>query len=312
MGRMVAGRSTRLVVHPEHAGLRLDQFLATATTLSRRRARWLAGEGRVLRDGKPSRVLGRPVTTGDVVDLLVAAEELGVPPRPELPELRIAHRDAWLVAPIKPAGALSQPAERRRAGELALDELLLLRLALETGRRPFLRLIHRLDRGTSGAILFAARPEALGPVAASWRRGEVERRYLAVVEGVPSFERQSVDAPIARASGGSWRFGVEGTGRPAHTELEVLAAGGGIALLACRLRTGRTHQVRVHLSHLGLPVLGDRLYGSRARDPGRPLLHAASLTLPHPRDGSPLHIAAPPPADFTGPLAALGLAAEQL
>jgi 23S rRNA pseudouridine1911/1915/1917 synthase len=294
----LAAALTRLAVLPEQAGLRLDQLLAAATRLSRRRARALAGEGRVAKNGQVCRILSRPVEAGDVVDLLGVEEELGVPPRPELPPVLLRHEDPWIMAAEKPAGLLSQPAERRAPGELALDELLLLHLAVEEGRRPFLRLLHRLDRATSGLLLFARQPEALPPLARAWREGRVERLYLALVEGAPAFEALRVEAPIARVEGGAWRFRVSEAGRPAATEVAVRARGASLCLVECRLSTGRTHQVRVHLAHLGHPVAGDRLYGATAPGPPRPLLHAAELNLPHPGSDETLRISSPLPADF--------------
>ncbi|HEX4953816.1 MAG TPA: RluA family pseudouridine synthase [Thermoanaerobaculia bacterium] len=290
--------SVRLVALPTQAGLRLDQFLAEATRLSRRRARVLAGEGRVLRDGKVARILSRAVEAGTVVDLVGIEEDLGVPARPELPPVVIVHEDPWLVVVDKPAGVLSQPSEERALGELAADERLLLHLAVREDRPPFLRLVHRLDRATSGLLLFARSPAATEPLARLWREGKVERRYLAMVEGRPDFETRLVEAPIGRVAGGAWRFEVSPTGKPAATEVRVIEAGERFSRVECRLRSGRTHQVRVHLAHLGHPVAGDRLYGARQPGPTRPLLHAAELALPHPKDGRPLRLVAPVPADF--------------
>ena len=149
----------------------------------------------------------------------------GLAARPELPPLALAYEDADLAAADKPAGMLSQPAEERRAGELACDELLLLHLSLREGRRAFLRLVHRIDRLTSGLLLFARSPEALAPLAAAWREGKVERRYEAIVLGTPPFESRLVEAPIARVAGGAWRFEVAPGGLAAATEVTVVERG---------------------------------------------------------------------------------------
>jgi 23S rRNA pseudouridine1911/1915/1917 synthase len=301
--RMVASTSepspgiTRTVVLPWQAGERLDRYLATATPLSRRQARRLVAEGRVCRNGRVVRVQSRTVELADVIDLLRAPEEVGVPPLPPLPELPVVLDDGWLVVVDKPAGMLSQPAARRRPGELAADQLLALRLAAERGAPPFLRLVHRLDRVTSGLLLFARRPDALPELARYWREGKVRRGYLAVVTGTPGWEAERVNAPIARDPGGGWRFVVAARGRPATTDVRVLRRGPEHAVVACTLVTGRTHQVRVHLAHLGHPVLGDRLYGGPP-GPSRPLLHALSLALPHPEDGREVEVSAPPPDDL--------------
>jgi len=292
-------QGTRLLVWPEHEGLRLDQFLAAATSLSRRAARVVISDGVVARNCQPTRVQSRIVEWGDVVDILRPADELEVPASPALPDLPILHHDRWLLAVNKPAGMLCQPSSKSE-NELTLDQLAVFRVALENGSRPYLRMVHRLDRLTSGVTLFARNPQTHGPLVKSWSSGKVERRYLAVVEGAPSFQDELIDEPIGRDPGHDWRFRVADTGRPAQTEVRVAAhLDEDLAVVECRLVTGRTHQVRVHLAHRGLPVLGDRLYGSqRAGLVDRPLLHASKLSLPHPNDGKRLRFEAPIPADM--------------
>ena len=292
--------SVRLVVPPDHDGARLDLFLAAATALSRRAARALVAAGGVLRNGECLRVQSRSLVAGDAIDVLRAPAELGVPVRPTIPAPAILFEDAWLVVVDKPAGVLSQPAESSTAGELTIEQQLLLFLATRDGRRPFLRLVHRLDRATSGAVLFARNPETLPRLAEAWRSGQVDRRYLAVVAGDPAFDALEVDRPIGRDPDHQWRFRVDPAGRPARTSIRVLARHAGrSALVECRLLTGRTHQVRVHLAAAGHPVVGDRLYGAPVNPcAARPLLHAASLELPHPKSGQRLRIASPLPAEF--------------
>jgi 23S rRNA pseudouridine1911/1915/1917 synthase len=292
-------QATRLVVMPEHDGLRLDQLLAAATSLSRRAARRIISGGAVARNGQPTRVLGRQVEWGDAIDVLLPPDELGVPPKPESPDFEILHNDRWLLAVGKPAGVLSQPSSKRD-GELALDQLAVLQLAHSHGARPYLRMVHRLDRLTSGVALFARNPQAHAPLVRAWSDGAVERRYLAIIEGSPELETTLIDRPIARDPGHDWRFRVADGGRDARTEVRVATRlDDGISVVECRLLTGRTHQVRVHLADWGHPVLGDRLYGSRRADLApRPLLHAAVIELPHPKDGARLRIEAPTPEDM--------------
>jgi 23S rRNA pseudouridine1911/1915/1917 synthase len=292
--------AARLVVMPDHAGLRMDQFLAAATSLSRRAARSVIAGGSVARNGQPSRVQGRAVDFGDVVDVLRSPSDLGVPARPELDELEILHDDRWLMAVSKPSGMLSQPGSSP-SRELALDQLALLGLSVREGSRRYLRLVHRLDRLTSGTALFARNPQAHKPLVKAWAEGAVERRYLAVVEGTPKDETDLLEGPIGRDPDHTWRFRVTTTGREARTEVRVLRRlDDDLTVVECLLGTGRTHQVRVHLADWGHPVLGDRLYGSRrAAEAPRPLLHAASLTLPHPKDGAELRITAPTPDDLS-------------
>ena len=290
---------TRLLVFPEHEGLRLDQFLAAATSLSRRAARSLIGAGGVARNGSPTRVQSRPVAAADVIDVARPPDDLGVPPRPDLPPLTVLHRDRWLVAVAKPAGVLSQPSSRPDR-DLALDQLTALHLAVADGAPPFLRLVHRLDRVTTGVVLFAGNPQATAPLARAWADRTVDRRYLAVVEGRPAEPSFVVDRPIGRDPDHRWRFRVAGDGRDARTEVRIVEPlDDDMTLVECRLDTGRTHQVRVHLSHCGHPVVGDRLYGAGRPDLApRPLLHAAILELPHPKTGDTLRLVAPIPDDM--------------
>ncbi|MCH9650695.1 MAG: RluA family pseudouridine synthase [Deltaproteobacteria bacterium] len=291
--------STRLVVGPLEAGERIDRFLASMSSLSRRGARALLRQSSVLRNGKILRIEGRILEFGDVVDVHLPPDQLEAPRTPALPTVDLVHQDGWVLAANKPAGTLSQPSERRQEGELALDEQLALQLAVQRGRPPFLRLIHRLDRVTSGLLLFAADRRALAPLAAAWRSRDVGRTYLAVVEGSLEVEKQHIEAPIAKARGGGWKFEVSSLGQESETEVTTLASNPDFSLVKCQLVTGRTHQVRVHLAHLGFPVLGDRLYGSRSKSASRPLLHASELSLPHPRSGEQLRLHCPAPEDFT-------------
>jgi 23S rRNA pseudouridine1911/1915/1917 synthase len=153
---------------------------------------------------------------------------------------------------------------------------------------------------TSGVILFARDRTALPELTRAWSTGSVERLYLAIVEGKPAVGAFGIDHPIARDRSHTWRFKADPSGKPARTEVRVLAElANDLAVVRCRLITGRTHQVRVHLASVGHPVLGDRLYGSRrVREAGRPLLHAVSLALPQPSSGEDLYVVSPPPADI--------------
>ncbi len=251
------------MVRPDQDGERLDIFLAGSTNMSRRAARRLVGSGGVWRNGGAVRVQSKSLETGDVVDVLLPCEELGVPATPDLTMPEILFEDRWLVVVNKPAGLLSQPAETD-SRELALDQMVLLGLALREGQRPFVRLVHRIDRLTSGAVLFARNPQSLRPLTRAWAAGRVDRRYLAVVEGDPPDDEFLVERPIARDRNHRWRFRVAEDGDPAHTRVVVIDRHpSGTSLVECRLITGRTHQVRVHLAYLGHPVVGDRLYGAR-------------------------------------------------
>jgi 23S rRNA pseudouridine1911/1915/1917 synthase len=288
-------------VTPDRDGDRLDVFLAGATGLSRRAARRSVDDGLVKRNGEVLRVQSRPVATGDVIDIGCPESELGggVDPPPAAPHLLF--EDTWILVAAKPAGVLSQPAEGQKPGDpLAFDQQLLLALAWREGQRPFLRMVHRLDRMTSGAVLFARSPDVLPKLSRAWTEGLVERSYLAVIEGKPESEVFAVDRPIARDRSHRWRFQSRDGGKPSRTEVRVLATiEDGLSVVGCRLVTGRTHQVRVHLATAGHPVVGDRLYHSTRADLAeRPLLHASALALPDPTTSEELRVVCPPPLDI--------------
>jgi 23S rRNA pseudouridine1911/1915/1917 synthase len=275
--------------------------LAASTKLSRRAARRLISDGLVRRNGEVSRVLSRSVITGDVIDVGLSESELGVAAAPIPIATELLFEDRWILVASKPAGILSQPAEGRTPGDpRPFDQRTLLALAWRDGRRPYLRLVHRLDRMTSGAVLFARSPEVLPKLSCAWADGLVDRLYLAVIEGHPEADSFAIDRPISRDRNHRWRFECRDGGKPARTEVEVLAViDDGLSIVGCRLTTGRTHQVRVHLAAAGHPVLGDRLYNSaRADQVQRPLLHAAALGLPHPVTGDRLHVVCPSPTDL--------------
>jgi 23S rRNA pseudouridine1911/1915/1917 synthase len=160
---------------------------------------------------------------------------------------------------------------------------------------------HRLDRGTSGLVAIGLSPLGLAGLAAAFRDGRVAKAYTAVVEGVPRPPRGTIDAPlrvVAAADARRPKVVVDAGGKPARTDFRVVERGARVALVHLVPHTGRTHQLRAHLAHLGHPIAGDRRYGARLVGVGRLMLHAAELTLPHPRSGARVHCEEPPPASF--------------
>lgn len=295
----------RYVVLPDHEGLRLDQGAAALTGLPRRRVRSLAAEGRLWLNGRAVRVVSRQLHVADVVDVVPEGEALAEPAQLP-PPLGLLHEDGWLIAVDKPAGVASQPPRKRAPGELTAQERLALQLAARDGRRFEPLLFHRLDRLTTGVLLFACQRDAARALSRTWAEGGADKRYLAVVRGDPGETLRVVVGPIARDPVTPGRFQVNRRGRAARTEVRRLAAAGELALVEMHPVTGRSHQVRVHLAHAGFPVAGDSLYGGGSGVP-RPFLHAWRLALPHPKDGARLRLEAPVPSDMAAFLAAHGL-----
>lgn len=154
-------------------------------------------------------------------------------------------------------------------------------------------LMQRLDRGTSGVMFFSKRSDINVRLTRQFERKRIQKRYLALTEGELA-EKQTIDAPLARI--GAIQFGVRDGGKSAVTHVEPMEASAAGSLVAVRLETGRTHQIRVHLAAIGHPLAGDWLYGQRSET--RPMLHAAELEMVHPLTNEPLRVAAPVPDDF--------------
>jgi tRNA pseudouridine32 synthase/23S rRNA pseudouridine746 synthase len=201
----------------------------------------------------------------------------------------VLYADPWLLALLKPSGLLSQPG----LGPELADSL----VSRAQERWPEARLVHRLDRDTSGLILLARDATTHRALSAAFAERRVRKTYLAVVQGLPADRGGVINQPLARIATRPPRYGVvplEQGGKPALTRWRVLRRFEGSSLLLLQPRTGRSHQLRVHLADLGHPVLGDPIYG----DPlyGEPAaaprlqLHAAGLQLLHPATGMPLHL----------------------
>jgi 23S rRNA pseudouridine1911/1915/1917 synthase len=288
----------------EEDGARLDRLVAAAAGVSRRVARIWIASGRVKVGGQVVRVLAREIRAGRRVEIEPESESATPAGHVELP---LVHLDRWVAAVNKPAGLLS---ERDRHGAPSVESVLPEVLA-ERRERTDLWLVHRLDAPTSGVLLLARTPQAAERLGEAFRSATAKKLYLALVQG--RLERRlDINEPIARVRG--TLHAVQKGGKPAHTLVEPLASSESATLVAARPRTGRTHQIRVHLAHAGHPLWGDGAYGgprytndTPPRAIGRAMLHAARLEVPHPKSGETLRLEAAVPADFRALAEALGV-----
>jgi 23S rRNA pseudouridine1911/1915/1917 synthase len=291
----------RLRVPEEAAGERLDRFLAGLPEIgSRAVAERLLRDGGVLVDGAPraksARLAGGEElefeAPGPVTSTLV----------PEEMELTVPYEDEHLLVVDKPAGLVVHPAPGHAQGTLVHG---LLAYDVEGGDEPERPgIVHRLDRDTSGLMVVARSPEAHRRLQELVQQREVTREYLALVVGRPRSQRGTIEAPIGRDRRDATRQSLDtDTPRDAVTHFEVEELLQRHALLRVRLETGRTHQIRVHLAAVDLPVAGDPLYG-RAGELGleRQFLHAARLAFPHPVTGAPMEVSSPLPPELENAL----------
>ncbi len=289
-----------LRVPPEHAGERLDVFLARSTG-SRTSAQRLIEAGAVLVDGRlrPKR---HAVSAGERVQVA----ELPAEPEADVPDaaFEIAWEDEHLLVVDKPAGVVVHPGAGHRAGTLV--QALAGRVAGgDDAERP--GVVHRLDRDTSGLLLLARSDAVHAALQAALRAREIERTYLALVEGRPGARRGTIDAPLGRDRRVRTRMSTETDDpRDAVTHFEVERNLPATTLLRVRLETGRTHQIRAHLKAIGHPVLGDPEYGVPGLGLPRQFLHAAELSFAHPVSGEHLEVVSELPEDLAAALRKAG------
>ncbi|MDR2165071.1 MAG: RluA family pseudouridine synthase [Zoogloeaceae bacterium] len=288
-----------LRVPGEEAGERLDQALARLLPrYSRNRLQAWIRDGRLLRDGHPETSPRTRLRGGETLTLACVPEPGDCAHTPEAIALDVVYGDAALFVINKPAGLVTHPGSGNWCGTL-LNALLHLDPALVGVPRA--GIVHRLDKDTSGLIVIARTLETYTSLVRQLQARSVRREYLAVLTGVPPQPEGRVDAPIGRHPRARVRMAVVAAGKPAVTEYRILRRFAAACLAACRLQTGRTHQIRVHMAHLGHPLLGDPVYGgSRLELPpfSRQALHAARLGLTHPVSGAACAWEAPLPEDM--------------
>ena len=302
-------------------GVRLDAFLVTRLDdISRTRLRKSITAGEVLVDGKPA----KPAYRMHDGQRVAVAIEPALPdgPHPEDIPLDILYEDDHLAVINKPAQMVVHPAKGHWSGTLA--SALAYHFSQLSGVGGLTRpgIVHRLDRDTTGVIVVAKSDNAHLRLAAQFEAREIEKEYHAIVRGVPDRDHDRIEQPIGVHPYQREKMAIRAnhaTAREAITEYDVVKRFSGFALMHIFPKTGRTHQIRVHLAHLGCPVLCDRLYAGHARITlgdlqrtndtkvllERQALHAARIRFVHPDSGEPLQISAPLPADMQATLDAL-------
>ena len=286
------------------AGARLDAFLAEAAEgVSRAAAARLIESGAVLVDGRRAAKSLR-LTGAETVALTLPEPEPADAAPQDIP-LDVVYEDADVIVVNKPAGLVVHPAPGHPDGTL-VNALLHHCAGSLSGVGGALRpgIVHRIDRDTSGLIVAAKNDAAHRALAAQLKDHTLARTYECIVVGNPRGESGTVDAPIARDPRDRKRMAVVAGGRDAVTHWEVVARYPGHAHLRCRLETGRTHQIRVHMAHIGHPILGDTVYGAKKPVPGLTgqCLHAVALRFLHPRTGEAVELSCPLPEEFTAML----------
>ena len=304
---------------PAHAGWRLDRALADAIpTLSRERLKALIRSGAIAAGGVATRDPAIKVRGDEQLQIFVPAPEPAQNEPQDIP-LRVVFEDEHLLVVDKPAGLVVHPAAGNRDGTL-VNALLHHCGGSLSGIGGVARpgIVHRIDKDTSGLLVVAKTDVAHERLAKQFAAHSVERRYLAIVSGTPKVVGGTVDAPLARSSANRKKIAIVETGRGkrAVTHWRRLTALSEAALVECRLETGRTHQVRVHMASIGHPLLGDQVYGGSGRTHRKILndlsfhrqaLHAAELGFIHPVTKHRLSFASAMPTDMQELFNALGV-----
>ena len=289
-----------MILRPEQDGQRLDVYLAEAVEgLSRSAAQKLIAGGMLTLDGEPLRKMDKTVAGREYELILPEAQSVEIAAQ-DIP-LDVVWEDADCLVINKPKGLVVHPAAGHWDGTLV--NALMHRCAGQlSGINGEIRpgIVHRIDKDTSGLLIVAKSDFAHQALAAQLQDHSLSRVYECIVVGGVRDDSGTIDAPIGRHPRDRKRMAVVPDGRPAVTDFEVVARYRGYTHLRCRLHTGRTHQIRVHLAYKGHPVLGDPVYGRKVPELGQSTqcLHAKKLTFLHPRTGEPVTVTCPLPAYF--------------
>jgi 23S rRNA pseudouridine1911/1915/1917 synthase len=292
-------------------GQRLDRVVALVADCSRAEAAGLVDDGAVVVAGRPVTTRSHRVAEGDELDI-------DLPERPPVLEMTadpsvavpVVHEDEHLLVVDKPAGLVVHPGAGQYTGTLVHGLLARYPEIRDVGQVDRPGIVHRLDKGTSGLMLVARSDEAYETLVAMLSARVVERRYRALVWGTPGSPTGLIDAPVGRSTRDRTRMAVTVTGKEARTRYQVVRTYHEpveVTELVCRLETGRTHQIRLHMASIGHRVVGDARYGGERQSlpMARQFLHAEHLALDHPVTGEPLAFTSPLPADLASVLARL-------
>ena len=294
-------------------GERVDRVVALVTGRPRSDVDGLVAAGLVAVGGRVTTNRSRKLHTGERLEIRLPPLEVGAAGAPDPSvDVPVVWADEQVIVVDKPAGMVVHPGAGHDRGTMVQGLLArypdLEALASEPGSATRPGIVHRLDRGTSGLLVVARTAAARADLIGQLADRSVVRRYLALVHGRVEGDDGLIDAPLGRADRDPTRIVVRNDGKEARTHYRVegrYAAPVPATLLECRLETGRTHQIRVHVMAIGHPVVGDDRYGTKASrslpgvSAGRPWLHAASLSFRHPGDGRTVTFSSPLPADLT-------------
>jgi len=284
-------------------GMRVDAAIAKLFGVSRSVASEMAAEGDVLVDGAAAQKSDR-VTAGAMLEVTLPEPKRAPQPVTELVEgLEILYQDADVIAVDKPVGVAAHPTLGWEGPDV-VGGLQAMGFTLPDAGPPERQgIVQRLDVGTSGVMIVAASVPAYSVLKRAFKERTVDKTYHAMVQGLPDPIEGTIDAPIPRHPSAGWKFAVTQDGRPSVTHYSVIEAFRRASLLDIHLETGRTHQIRVHMSSVGHPCVGDPMYGSDpnlAKELGlkRQWLHATKLGFTHPRTGEYMEVASEYPEDL--------------
>ncbi|MDB6133541.1 MAG: pseudouridine synthase, RluA family [Verrucomicrobiales bacterium] len=289
-------------VAPDQAGQRLDRFLcACLPELSRARLQALIKEGAALVNGRTAKP-SHETTVGEEVSIEIPPDKPAEAQAQDIP-LDILYEDEHLAVLNKASGMVVHPAHGNEDGTVVNALLHRFGALSSIGGVARPGIVHRLDKETSGCLIVARSDAAHQHLSAQFAERELDKIYLAVTSGTPSPRQGSVQTHLGRDPHDRLKMTVlpAPAGKWAHTDYEVLHTLGGDALVKCTLHTGRTHQIRVHMKHLGHPLLGDPTYSRPSKQTKAPrlMLHAWRLGITHPVSGKRLDFEAPLPPEFT-------------